>query len=449
VTGDWPRTGRLLPWLIALFLSVLWLVPSDAIELSIPLPIDPHPDRFLLLVLAVVVLASALAGQTRGGGTPAPSVSLTLLLFVTVAVVSLAANSHALAGLGELEQGRNQLLLLVTYMALFWVVATVVRPSELRRFSVLIVVLATITAAGTIWEYRTDYNVFYDLANKLFGAFASVESVPRSTLDSRDETFGPTQHGLAITMMLTFALPFAMLGLASARTHGRKVLYGLAVALIFAGAISTQRKTSLIAPAAAVIVLTAYRPRQMLRLAPLGLVMVVLIQAMAPGALGGVVAQITGGFFESGSTIGRTSDYEAIAPEIATYPLLGRGYGTVNPARSDTYRILDNQYLSNLIQVGYLGLGAYIALIATAMALAHRVIRRGGDDARRSIGLAALPGFAAFAVANSLFDLSSFGQVPYLFCFIVGLCSVAATRTAPAPRPSLVPARARREVPAL
>ena len=68
------------------------------------------------------------------------------------------------------------------------------------------------------------------------------------------------------------------------------------------------------------------------------------------------------------------------------------------------------------------------------MALAHSV-----DQARRrtptagDIGLAAIAGFAAFAVANAIFDLTSFIQVPYLFCFIAGLCSVAATRRAPEP----------------
>ena len=142
--------------------------------------------------------------------------------------------------------------------------------------------------------------------------------------------------------MLTLALPFAVIGLTSARTSGRKVLYGLAVALIIAGAVSTQRKTSVIAPVAAVLVLVAYRPRQMLRLAPFGAVLLVTVHIMAPEALGSVSSQITGGFFDSGSTIGRTSDYEAIAPDIATYPLLGRGYGTIDVAQSDTYRILDN-----------------------------------------------------------------------------------------------------------
>jgi O-Antigen ligase len=440
--GDWPRTGRALPWLLAFLLCVLWLVPTEAIELAIPLPVDAHPDRFLLLGVAVLGVASVLGARSLIPNAPAVGVSVALVVFLAVALVSLAANAHTLTTLGELDQGRKQFILLCTNLVVFWLVATSIRPSELPRFVLLMVVLATIASVGTIWEYRSDYNVFYDWAKQLFSPFATVDHPPVPSGDSRDETFGPSQHGLAITMMLTFVLPFGVLGILSARTPARKILYAVAVALIFTAAISTQRKTSIIAPAVALIVLCAYRPRQMLRLAPLGVVMLVAIHMMAPAALGGVASQLTGGFFESGTTIGRTSDYEAVAPDIATRPLLGRGYGTIDTTRWDTYRLVDNQYLSNLLQIGFLGLAAYLAMIFTVMALAHGVIRRSRDPDRQRLALGAVAGFAAFGVANALFDLISFGQVTYLFCFVAGLCSVAAVNREPAPArvPRAVPA---------
>jgi O-Antigen ligase len=430
---DWPRTWRALPWLLALLLCVLWLIPSEAIELPVPFPVDAHPDRFLILGIVAAALAGALASRRYAPTRAAVGISLALLAFVAVALLSLAVNAQMLTSLGELAPGAKQVALLLSIVAVFFVAATVIRPSELRNFGVLMVVLATIAAIGTIWEYRTDYNVFYDLSAKLFGGFASVEPAPDSHLDFRQESFGPTQHGLAMVTMLTLALPFAVMGLISARTHGHRVLYGLAVVLIFAGAVCTQRKTSIVAPAAAILVVAAYRPRQMLRLAPFAALMLVAVHLLAPAALGGVWGQITGGFFESSSTIGRTADYEAIAPDVVTHPMLGRGYGTTDPTRSDDYRILDNQYLGWLIQIGFLGLAVYLALLAAAMALAHSVIRRARDPVSRDTGLAAMAGFAAFCVASALFDLASFIQVPYLFCFIAGLCSVAAASRAPAP----------------
>jgi O-antigen ligase len=440
--GDWPRTGRILPWLLALFLCLVWVVPSEAIELPIPLPIDAHPDRFVLLGLVAAAFASVCAGPALAPGLPAVGFSLALLAFAAVALISLAVNAHTLVTLGEFDQGRKQMAVLFSLVALFFVVATVIRPSELANFATLIVVLATIAAIGAIWEYRSDYNVFYDVAAKTFGAFANVSPPPASTLDSREETFGPTQHGLALAMMLTFALPFAVLGVTSSRLRSRKVLYGIAAALMFTGAICTQRKTSIIAPCAALLVLVAFRPRQMIRLAPFGAVVLVVVHMMAPAALGGVVSQLTGGFFESGSTIGRTADYEAITPDAASHPLLGRGYGTIDPTRADTYRILDNQYLGTLLQMGGVGVAAYLALLASAMALAYRVASKAKIERERRLGLAALAGLFAYALANALFDLMSFLQVPYLFCVLAAFCSVAASRreelaagTVPQPRP--------------
>lgn len=438
--GDWPRTSRILPWLLALFLVVIWLIPYEAIDLSVPLPIDPHLDRFLLLAIGVLAIATVLIDRGRWLRRPAPVFSRTLLVFAGVGLASLALNADQLANVGELDQGTKKIILLLGYVVLFYVVAMVVRPSELRNFSVLLVGLAVLAAIGTLWEYREEYNVFYDLAAKIFSPIATVAPLPQLSLDGRVDTFGPTDHGLAITTMLTLAMPFAVLGLISARTRWRKLLAALVVAILLAGGLATLRKTSMIAPVAALLVLAAYRPRKMLRLAPFGVLMLVMIHFIAPGALGGVGDQFAGGFFDAGTTVGRTADYNAITPDIATHPLSGRGYGTIDPGRADTYRILDNQYLGQLVMVGVLGLAAYIGLLFAGLALAHSVIQRARNSEQRILGLAAASGFVAFGVASALFDLFSFSQVPYVFFFIAGLCSVAASEAAPAPAPARAPA---------
>jgi O-antigen ligase len=204
--------------------------------------------------------------------------------------------------------------------------------------------------------------------------------------------------------------------------------------LLFAAGLATLRKTSIIAPLAALAVLAAYRPRRMLRLAPLGLALLIAVHVLAPQALGNVGAQFTDGFLDAGTTRGRTADYEAIAPDVAAHPLFGRGFGTIDPARSDTYRILDNQYLGQLVQVGFLGLAAYLALLVAALQLTHRTALHARDPDLRLIGLGSLAGFVGFGVANALFDLLSFWEVPYLFFFFAALCTIAAGERARAPR---------------
>ena len=46
--GDWPRTTRVLPWMIAGFIVMLWLVPFNSVQLAVSTPIDMHLDRLAL-----------------------------------------------------------------------------------------------------------------------------------------------------------------------------------------------------------------------------------------------------------------------------------------------------------------------------------------------------------------------------------------------------------------
>ena len=79
------------------------------------------------------------------------------------------------------------------------------------------------------------------------------------------------------------------------------------------------------------------------------------------------------------TTKDRVSDYDAIRPDLAAHPLIGRGYGSYDQKK---HRILDNQYLTLAIGVGLLGLVAYLAIFVTAFLSAHRVARSSDPSAR-------------------------------------------------------------------
>jgi hypothetical protein len=441
--GDWPHTTRLLPWSLAVFLVVVFLVPSEAVHLNVPLPVDPTPDRFLLAGIALLLAISMVMSRARfAPGRPASGFSWAALLFFLVALISVAANATHLVRIGDFEQSIRQLALLAFNGVLFYAVAVTLRPTELRAFATLMVVLAVLMATGTLWEYRTTTNIFYDTAAKVFGPVASVAGPGSSFgIDGRVTTMGPTQSGLVLTSMVAVMLPFTLLGLLSARNYWRKALYVIAVGLLFAACVATFKKASFVAPLVAVATLAVYRPKQVARLAPLLLVILVLSHGLAPGALGSVTAQFTNGFFTAGTTVGRTSDYQAISSDLATYPLTGRGYGSITPKKPDYYRVLDNQYLGQLVTLGFVGLASYAFMMFSAMRLAHPVARRAFTDETGRIGLAAMAGFVAFTVSAFLYDLFSYWEVAYLFFFIAGMCSVAASTPAPAtaPAPSRAP----------
>jgi hypothetical protein len=430
----WPHTTRLLPWLIATFLVMLWVFPFDGIDLRVELPFDSKLDRALLGVILLVWAASLLSGGPAAPRLRSSVLNRAVLAFVAVALASVLVNIEQIELLGESDIAMKKVALLFSYVSFFFVVASSVRPAELRNFTILFVVLGCIAAAGTIWEYRTGFNAFYEWAGELLPS--GLFQVAPDRLDPRFErasVTGPTAHGLAIATMLAIALPFAVAAGLAAKRGRTKLLYLLATAIILTGAVATIRKSAAVVPVAALLTVFAFRPRELIRLTPVVLVLLVFMQGMAPGAGGQIKSQFSS-ITERQSTKGRTADYDAIAPDLMAHQALGRGWGTYD---YEVYRLLDNEYLQVLISTGLVGLAAYLAMIFGVVLVAARPIRS-RDPLRGPPALGAAAAAVAFGVATALFDVIAFPQAPYLFFFVGALAVVAASReheakVAPAP----------------
>jgi hypothetical protein len=447
---DWPHTTRLLPWALAGFLAMLFLVPFDAIDLPVSLPLNSSPDRVALVALVLLWLCAFAVSRTAAR----PRLALTPVHFAAggffaVCCVGAALDAHALANMGEVTLLVKKLALLASYIVFFALAASTVRAREVSRFATLIVVLGVLVALAAVVEYRTHYNVFYALWGKLLAV-----NLP-SDLDAPDSigrltVYGPTSQPLELAALLAMVLPFAALRAIDAPTRRRRLLYGVAIGLLLAGGVATSRKTSLVAPAGAILLLAAYRPRAVLRsLGGLALTLVVLVHFTSPGALGSVLEQLEPGHVNGVlTTTDRTARYGAVQPDVSRHLLLGRGFGSYDPHK---YRILDNEYLGLLITTGAIGVLAYAAILGSMMWLAHRAIRAsraGAGDGesdggaptdgrapaaaeRASLALAALASVGVIALAGALFDVLSFPHVPYLL-FFVGALITALRRPAPA-----------------
>jgi len=304
---------------------------------------------------------------------------------------------------------------------------------------VLIVILASITALGTIYEEKAHDNLFYSTASSLLSPIAEVEPAPTEagsdpSAPGRPMISGPTRHALSLATILGMAVPFAIVFASAAPTTRRKLLWGSLALLIIAGALVTQRRSGLIVPAVAIVSLFAIRPRRFLPLLPFAIVAAVVGLALNGGSVS-VISQLTGGENKA-SDEGRTSDYEAIVPDVLTHPAIGRGYGTLDSLKVDTYRIFDNEYLGELYQTGFLGLLAFIGLILTPVVIAVRYAARTENPLRGPPALAAAAGILGFFVAAALYDILTFPQAPYLFLFLAAMCTTAASVEKVAPQPA-------------
>jgi O-antigen ligase len=430
---SWPHTRRPLPWLFAGFLASIFIVPIDAVHMKVSLPFSSDYGRFFVALIVVVWLAGVVLNKR-----PSPWIrlrprgwALGMIVFFAVVIISVILNISRITNLGELSVAEKRIALLVAMFAAFAIFAVSLRVTELRSFSVLIIVLATITSLGTIYEQKTGDNLFYSTASKVLSPIAEVEPAPEEDEPGRPMIAGPTRHALSVASLLGMAAPFAVAFAAFAPDARRRLMWGLLACIIIAGALVTQRRSGLVVPAAAIIAIFAIRPRKLARLIPFALIAAVLGLAFSGGHIS-AISQLTGNGDQS-STDGRTSDYAAVVPDIITHPAIGRGYGTLDTLRLDTYRIFDNQYLGLLYQVGLIGLLAWLFFVLTPVFQGWHAARS-DNPLRGPPALAAIAGIFAFLVATALYDILTFPQAPYLFCFLAAMCTTAASveRVAPA-----------------
>ena len=417
---DWPHTTRVLPWMIAFFLFVLWLVPFDAIQFGASLPVELKFDRILLPIIVLTwVIALAIGGRAAPRLRPS-WVHAGVLAFVGLAGLTFVINAHYLNQTLELATAVKRLSQLIAFVTFFVLIASIVRRSEVRAFLRYTLVLAVIAAIGTLIEYRFQYNVFYDVAHRLLPGF-QVALANSSGVDDigRRLVRGPADLPLEAVGMFTLALPIALVGITDSKRWRTRILYGLAAALLIAASISTERKSGLLGPLAVVLTLAYFRRRELVRFAPLGLVLLLIVKLAAPGALGGVAGQLAPSQLGVSTVSERVARYDAIRPDVWAHLAFGQGFGTFYAVR-----ILDNELLGRLVEGGVLGLVAYVLMLLSLVWVGVGAVRRRGQPGM-TMGLVAAPAALGVLVLSALYDFLSYPHGPYILLSLAGLLVVA------------------------
>ena len=442
-SDDWPHTKRLLPWSLAVFVGAIFLMPIESITLPVHLPFGSTPDRVMIVMIAGLWFVSLVlvAGPAR------PHLRLTrvhfiLFAFFGVVCLGIATNGTQLATNLEVGPTVKKLFILASLLTLFVIASSSLRPGEIWSFFQYILVLGVIVAIAAMIEQRSHSNIFYSLWAKVLPVnppanLDTLDNIGRLSVD------GPTVQPLELASLLSMVLPIAIINAINAVTTKRRLLYLLAAAILLGGAVATSRKTSIVAPLIAVIVLTCYRPRQMIRgLLISALPLFVIVHLAAPGQIGTTISELLPGHINAVSTTTqRAARYDAVRPDLMSHLLLGRGFASYDPFK---YRILDNQYLGLLIGVGLIGVTLYLSMFGALFGMTHPMIR-GPNLRKSSAALAAQASLAIAFISNALFDVLSFSHVSYLFFFIAAMTiGLRARSDAPVPPPvsaSVVPER--------
>ena len=425
--GDWPRTTRVLPWLLAAFIAMLWLVPFDSIELQASLPVDLKFDRLVLPFIAVAWVLALLAG-----GRDAPRVRVSWIhiaagIFVLSACASVIIDAKQLSEGLELDTSVKKLPLLIAYLSLFVMMASSIRPTEVASFLKFTLALALLCALGMIWEYRFSSNLFFDWTGKILPDLFTMQEYGSGFDDAgRRLTHGPAAHPLVAVTMLSMALPLALVGVMQAKEWRGRILYGGIACVLMIGVLATQRKTAILAPVSVVLTLAYFRRRELLKMAPVGVALLVALAIASPGTLAPVTDQFKSERLGQNNVSDRASDYDAVRPDVLTHLAFGRGYGSYQPLG---HRILDSEMLVRIVEVGVVGLIAFILLPLSVLATGRSTIASRDPTWAPSV-LTAVAVAVVFLVCATLFDSMSYPQVPYIFlCFAAFVAVIVKRRS--------------------
>jgi hypothetical protein len=424
--ADWPRTTRLLPWSIAGLIAMIWLTPFDRLQLGGGgAPINITLDRVVIPIVAIIWLIAFTAGPGAAPRLKVTRVHVAMGVYLACAFLSVVLDAHYLNHTDELAISIKKVPLLLSYMSIFVIVASSIRKSEVRAFMTFTLVLAVVVGFEAIYEYHTHQDLFLTVLGHL-GPFklSGANATNATALDSqgRFDLQGPTDYGAELVGILTMALSIALLRFLKAKSLRQRILYGVPVGLLPYAMFATERKTSLVAPAIAMLTIAYYRRGQLRSLAPLLLVLAVGAVALSPQTLGHVVSQFTGAnATKTQTTSARTANFDAVRPDLWSHLLFGRGQGSYAPP---TDRVVDSDILLPLIETGVLGMAAFLLIPFSLISVA----RKTASERSKANSEAALVGVTAATTLLCLAALYSFMSLPHgpdVFMYLAGLTVVA------------------------
>jgi O-antigen ligase len=229
---------------------------------------------------------------------------------------------------------------------------------------------------------------------------------------SAGTAMSPLEYAVALGAAFPLALTFALYG------SRRPVLRWVPAALVGTALLLSTSRSALLGLVVGVVVLfPTWSARIRLRVAALGALAVVAMVVAVPGMLGTLRYL----FLETSndpSAQSRSGSYDLVGSFVNQNPLLGRGFGTFLPR----YRILDNQYLLILVELGVVGLTTFAALLVVAAWTAFRARRRAVSVLDRQLGQALVASTAACGVLTAFFDALSFPMAAGCLFLGAGLC---------------------------
>lgn len=233
---------------------------------------------------------------------------------------------------------------------------------------------------------------------------------------------GSAGHALELCAVLTVLVPLGVALILSARQRGAKTWpWSVCTAILVAADLASLSRSAVVGGAAAVAVMCWRWPVRRL--------LVIVTSAVGLFVVGTVFqVKVILALIETFAGSGNDSSLQSraigqafVAENVWDHLWFGQGVGAYPTLKQP---VLDNQYLSRLMEAGIFGLVVFIAALGTALYLAVRASARAtGGAAELASGVSGA--IAALIVICLILDTSGFGQIWYLTWILAALAGAA------------------------
>jgi polysaccharide biosynthesis protein PslJ len=421
----------LLSWqtLLALILAVILFIPIRRYTVAAGGPIELEPYRILIaVVLGCWFLALAADPDVRWR----PTGYATPIIVLWVGIVgSLAMNLGAVNGMSD--QVLKTITFFGSYFLVMCFVASVVRRGPaLDRIIKVLVGGGAIVAVCALYEWRTGVNQFNGLGRFLpFLVYQDIGDAMIRGTGAR--ALASAQHPIALGAALVMMLPLSVYLF---KRTGKVVWLGCG-GMLTLGALATGSRTAMLMLMVVFVTFFWLKRAEMMRMLPLWLVLLVVIQGVMPGTLQSFKYMLNPVYMfqeqskDMGTGSGRVAD---LGPSLSEWkagnPFFGQGFGTRVTSQEGVEggaQILDNQWLGTLLEIGAVGVVGMFWLFGRAI---RQVARRARSetDADGWLATCLCASLLAWTLGLFTYDAFAFIQVTFLAFILLGFAAVASSR---------------------
>ncbi|MBU8833036.1 O-antigen ligase family protein [Mycolicibacterium goodii] len=279
---------------------------------------------------------------------------------------------------------------------------------------------ATLSASFTILRLIVgiDLSPMFILPGLKASDFVLVTNLAREGVERPQGSAG---HPLELAGVLTVVIPLCLGVAMSARARGERMWpWLLCTGVLLCGALSTVSRSAIVGLGGAAVIMawrwSIQRLAAVVVAASAAIGIALLLEVHVVSAMLQAFANVS----TDSSIASRELGAAYVTNHYRDNFWLGQGAG-MYPAYDQP--VLDNQYLSRLMETGALGLASFVLLLSVALVLALRA-SASGDRVIAELGGAVSGSLAALVVISTILDVSGFIQIWTVTWILVALSTV-------------------------